>query len=250
MSDLDASLRFYCEGLGFAEVAAHEVGEEFGALMELDRVRLRSRMIARDGVTIELLGFDSPGVTGDGSRRPMNALGLTHLSLRVDDLEAAVRSCCEPIFDRPLKDISFGYVLLRLFQTSRRFNIEVQPQLVLLQKTLLNIEGLGRQLDPELDLWKTAKPYLENWMGEQMGWSGLLQQFKTEAPHFAHIFPQLPRLVHQALTRTGHETDSLVLAQLLQEQRTTNQLLKIFMFVAGGMVLGLILAQFLSALAE
>ena len=88
VSDLDASLRFYCEGLGFAEVAAHEVGEEFGALMELDGVRLRSRMIARDGVTIELLGFDSPGVTGDGSRRPMNALGLTHLSLRVDDLEA------------------------------------------------------------------------------------------------------------------------------------------------------------------
>ena len=169
---------------------------------------------------------------------------------RVDELEAAVRACCEPIFDRPLKDISFGHILLRLFQTSRRFNIEVQPQLVLLQKTLLNIEGLGRQLDPELDLWKTAKPYLENWMGEQMGWSGLLQQFKTEAPHFAHIFPQLPRLVHQALTRTGHETDSLVLAQLLQEQRTTNQLLKIFMFVAGGMVLGLILAQFLSALAE
>ena len=80
---------------------------------------------------------------------------------RVDELEAAVRACCEPIFDRPLAEISFGQVLLRLFQTSRRFNIEVQPQLVLLQKTLLNIEGLGRQLDPELDLWSTAKPALE-----------------------------------------------------------------------------------------
>jgi lactoylglutathione lyase len=88
VSDLDVSLRFYCEGLGFDEVAAHEVGEEFAALMEVDGVRLRSRMIAKDGVTIELLGFDSPGVTGDGSRRPMNALGLTHLSLRVDDVAA------------------------------------------------------------------------------------------------------------------------------------------------------------------
>jgi len=88
VSDLDASLRFYCDGLGFVEVAAHEVGEEFAALMEVEGVRLRSRMILKDGVTIELLGFDSPGVTGDGARRPMNALGLTHLSLRVDDVGA------------------------------------------------------------------------------------------------------------------------------------------------------------------
>ncbi len=88
VSDLGASLRFYCEGLGFAETAAHEVGEEFAALMEVEGVRLRSRMIARDGVTIELLGFDAPGATGDGSRRPMNQLGLTHLSLRVADVEA------------------------------------------------------------------------------------------------------------------------------------------------------------------
>jgi lactoylglutathione lyase len=88
VSDLGASLRFYCEGLGFEEVAAHEVGEEFAALMEVDGVRLRSRMIAKDGFTLELLGFDAPGVTGDGGRRPMNGLGLTHLSLRVDDVEA------------------------------------------------------------------------------------------------------------------------------------------------------------------
>ncbi len=87
VSDLDASLRFYCEGLGFVEGASHDVGQEFAALMEVDGVRLRSRMIARDGVTIELLGFDAPGVTGDGSRRPMNMLGLTHLSLRVGDVE-------------------------------------------------------------------------------------------------------------------------------------------------------------------
>jgi ubiquinone biosynthesis protein len=102
---------------------------------------------------------------------------------RVDELEAAVRACCEPIFDRPLAEISFGQVLLRLFQTSRRFNIEVQPQLVLLQKTLLNIEGLGRQLDPELDLWSTAKPALEKWINEQVGWRGLIDRLKLEAPH-------------------------------------------------------------------
>ncbi|MGD0881576.1 MAG: VOC family protein [Acidimicrobiales bacterium] len=88
VSDLDRSLRFYCEGLGFEEVAAHDLGEEFAALMEVDGVRLRSRMIAKDGFTLELLGFDSPGVTGDGERRPMNRLGLTHLSLRVSDIEA------------------------------------------------------------------------------------------------------------------------------------------------------------------
>jgi ubiquinone biosynthesis protein len=94
---------------------------------------------------------------------------------RVDEFESAIRAVCEPIFDRPLKDISFGKTLLRLFQTARRFEMEVQPQLVLLQKTLLNIEGLGRQLDPELDLWTTAKPFLERWMDDQMGWRSLLR---------------------------------------------------------------------------
>ncbi|WMW81501.1 ubiquinone biosynthesis regulatory protein kinase UbiB [Undibacterium cyanobacteriorum] len=148
---------------------------------------------------------------------------------RVDELEAAVRACCEPIFDRPLKDISFGQVLLRLFQTSRRFNVEVQPQLVLLQKTLLNIEGLGRQLDPDLDLWKTAKPYLERWMSEQVGWRGLSEKLRAEAPRYSHIFPQLPRLLHQALSHAaeGNQQD-LLLAKLLAEQKATNRLLRIF----------------------
>ena len=90
-------------------------------------------------------------------------------------------------------------MLLRLFQTSRRFNVEIQPQLVLLQKTLLNIEGLGRQLDPELDLWNTAKPFLERWMNEQVGWRGLLERLKNEAPRYAQLLPELPRLLHQAL---------------------------------------------------
>ena len=119
---------------------------------------------------------------------------------RVDELEAAIRTVCEPIFDRPLKDISFGKTLLRLFQTARRFEMAVQPQLVLLQKTLLNIEGLGRQLDPELDLWKTAKPFLENWMREQIGPRALLREVKAEAPGWMSILPRLPRLVHQTLT--------------------------------------------------
>ncbi len=137
---------------------------------------------------------------------------------RVDELEAAVRAVCEPIFDRPLKDISFGHVLLRLFQTSRRFNVEIQPQLVLLQKTLLNIEGLGRQLDPELDLWDTAKPFLERWMKEQIGWRGLLNHLKHEAPQWATLLPQLPRLVHQALATPPHAQLADELAALRDEQ--------------------------------
>jgi len=164
---------------------------------------------------------------------------------RVDELEAAVRACCEPIFDRPLKDISFGQVLLRLFQTSRRFNVEVQPQLVLLQKTLLNIEGLGRQLDPDLDLWKTAKPYLERWMAEQVGWRGLVDRLKAEAPRYSHIFPQLPRLAHQALTVAAErdvETKQL-LAQLLAEQRHTNRLMSFFVFFVGAFVVGAVAYQ-------
>lgn len=159
---------------------------------------------------------------------------------RVDELESAVRACCEPIFDRPLSDISFGQVLLRLFQTSRRFNVEVQPQLVLLQKTLLNVEGLGRQLDPELDLWKTAKPYLENWMKEQIGWRGLLDNIKIEAPRYSKLLPQLPRLAHQALTKAveaERRTDEL-LARMLIEQRRTNTMLSIMMYFGGGLLGG------------
>lgn len=160
---------------------------------------------------------------------------------RVDELEAAVRACCEPIFDRPLKDISFGQVLLRLFQTSRRFNVEVQPQLVLLQKTLLNIEGLGRQLDPDLDLWKTAKPYLERWMSEQVGWRGLIDKLRAEAPRYSHIFPQLPRLAHQALSRVAEGShQEQLLATLLAEQKATNRLLKGMLTIVLGIAIGVV----------
>ena len=128
--------------------------------------------------------------------------GWVPAKTRVDEFEAAIRTVCEPIFDKPLKDISFGKTLLRLFQTARRFEMEVQPQLVLLQKTLLNIEGLGRQLDPELDLWKTAKPFLERWMHEQMGWRALVRSVQEEAPGWANTLPQLPRLMHHALAES------------------------------------------------
>ncbi len=143
---------------------------------------------------------------------------------RVEALEGAVRACCEPVFDKPLKDISLGIVLLRLFQASRRFNVEIQPQLVLLQKTLLNVEGLGRQLDPDLDLWKTAKPFLERWMEEQVGLRGMEAKLRQEALQWSFLLPQLPRLMHGALTR-HRDADRLIdeVRLLRREQQLTNR---------------------------
>lgn len=131
--------------------------------------------------------------------------GWVSENTRANEFAAAIRTVCEPILEKPLKDISFGQVLLGLFQTARRFNMEVQPQLVLLQKTLLNIEGLGRQLHPELDLWSTAKPYLERWMKERAGVGGLWESLKRQAPELSHQLPELPVLAHQALSRMERE---------------------------------------------
>jgi len=164
---------------------------------------------------------------------------------RVDALEGAIRAVCEPHFDRPLKDISLGQVLMRLFQTSRRFNVEIQPQLVLLQKTLLNIEGLGRQLDPELDLWTTAKPFLERWMNEQIGWRGLLDRLQREAPRYAQMLPELPRLVHQALQRQPTLAEAALLPALLAEQRATRRLLQVLVWGAVGFAGGWLLTRLL-----
>ena len=163
----------------------------------------------------------------------------------VNELEAAIRACCEPIFDQPLKNISFGQLLLRLFQTSRRFNIEVQPQLVLLQKTLLNIEGLGRQLDPELDLWKTAKPYLERWMQEQVGWRGFVERLKVEAPQWGQIFPQLPRLLQQYLQNISltDRDQTHLLRAVLQQQKRITQLLDILIYGSLGLITGFLIHQ-------
>ncbi|MEW5966311.1 MAG: ubiquinone biosynthesis protein UbiB [Pseudomonadota bacterium] len=163
-------------------------------------------------------------------RRDYKAVALAHLEsgwvpadTRIDELEAAVRAVCEPVFDRPLKEISFGRVLLQLFQASRRFNVEIQPQLVLLQKTLLNIEGLGRQLDPDLDLWKTAKPFLERWMNEQIGFRALLKNLKAEAPKWAALLPQLPRLAHHALNENRLAQLEAGLALMLRQQQARNR---------------------------
>jgi len=144
---------------------------------------------------------------------------------RVDEFETAIRAVCEPIFSRPLKDISFGRVLMRLFQTARRFNMQVQPQLVMLQKTLLTIEGLGRQLDPELDLWVTAKPYLERWMSEQIGWRALVQHLKAEAPYWGTLLPQIPRLVHRFLNDSDNDRLPQYMRQLMLENRRQTTLL-------------------------
>ena len=170
--------------------------------------------------------------------------GTQPADTRVDELESAIRAVCEPYFDRPLKEISLGLVLMRLFQTSRRFNVEIQPQLVLLQKTLLNIEGLGRQLDPELDLWSTAKPFLEKWMLDQVGPKKLWDQLVAEAPRYAKLLPELPRLVHDFLKHRQGD-DNPQLQTLINEQRRTNRLLQRLMWCGVGFVAGLLVMQFL-----
>ncbi len=184
-------------------------------------------------------------------RRDYKGVALAHLEsgwvppdTRIDELEAAVRAVCEPVFDRPLKDISFGRVLLQLFQASRRFNVEIQPQLVLLQKTLLNIEGLGRQLDPELDLWKTAKPFLERWMNEQMGWRALVKNLQTEAPKWAALLPQLPRLAHQALNENRLAQLEAGLTVLLRQQQTRNRWLGLMAGVLAVVAAGIFILIF------
>ncbi|MEW5757595.1 MAG: ubiquinone biosynthesis regulatory protein kinase UbiB [Pseudomonadota bacterium] len=146
---------------------------------------------------------------------------------RVDEFEAAIRTVCEPIFERPLKDISFGRLLIRLFQTAQRFNMEVQPQLVLLQKTLLNIEGLGRQLYPDLDLWETAKPFFEQWMRDQLGWGRAVNEIKRNLPHWGEQLPQLPGLLTEVLQQmrhnhTGHASQQHQLEALREEIRRAN----------------------------
>lgn len=142
---------------------------------------------------------------------------------RVEELEAAVRTVCEPIFEKPLKDISFGHLLMSLFRTARRFDMEVQPQLVLLQKTLLNIEGLGRQLYPDLDLWVTAHPFLERWLKDRFHPKALWGQFQRYAPEWMEKFPQVPELIFgglqqlQSLSKVSHHLEAQT--QELQRQQ-------------------------------
>jgi ubiquinone biosynthesis protein len=201
-----------------------------GTLTEVDKEYLAQNFVAffrRDYKRVAELHIES---------------GWVPASTRVDELEAAVRSVCEPYFDRPLKEISLGLLLMRLFQMSRRFQVEIQPQLVLLQKTLLNIEGLGRELDPDLDLWATAKPFLEKWMLQQVGPQKFFEQIKAQAPHYAKLLPELPMLVHSYFKR-GHEgsgSDKLV-AELLLEQKRTNRMLQWMIGLTIGFAIGVVL---------
>ncbi|MEI7346440.1 ubiquinone biosynthesis regulatory protein kinase UbiB [Dickeya chrysanthemi] len=136
----------------------------------------------------------------------------------VEEFEFAIRTVCEPIFEKPLAEISFGHVLLNLFNTARRFNMEVQPQLVLLQKTLLYIEGVGRQLYPQLDLWKTAKPFLETWVKDQVGLPAMLRAFKEKAPFWAEKLPEIPELFYDSLRQ--HKMLKQNMDRLSNELRT------------------------------
>ncbi|MDH4050290.1 MAG: ubiquinone biosynthesis regulatory protein kinase UbiB [Rubrivivax sp.] len=202
-----------------------------GTLTEVDKEYLAQNFIAffrRDYKRVAELHVES---------------GWMPRGTRIDALEGAIRAVCEPHFDRPLKEISLGQVLMRLFQLSRRFNVEIQPQLVLLQKTLLNIEGLGRQLDPDLDLWTTAKPFLERWMNEQVGWRGLLERLANEAPRYSQMLPELPRLVHQVLQRQAAPPESPALLALLAEQRATRRLLQALAWGSLGFLLGALVTR-------
>ena len=168
---------------------------------------------------------------------------------RVDEFEAAIRTVCEPIFEKPLNEISFGNVLLRLFQTARRFNMEVQPQLVLLQKTLLNIEGLGRQLYPELDLWKTAKPFLERTMSEQLGARSFLRNLKESIPAWSDTLPDMPLLSHRFLEQattgklqvqwTSRDLKRLRLEMRRANRRSSNAIIGTGLIVTAAIIYGL-----------
>jgi len=179
-------------------------------------------------------------------RRDYHRVATAHLEsgwvppkTRIDELESEIRVVCEPIFDRPLKEISLGKVLVQLFRASRRFNVEVQPQLTMLQKTLLAVEGLGRELDPDLDLWVTAKPFLERWMSEQIGWRALRRRLEAEAPYLVQALPELPRLLHQRLQAPAAASDAALLA-LASAQRARNNWLAVLALLLAGVLVALI----------
>ena len=214
-----------------AETLGRYIALDFGivgSLSEFDKNYLAQNFLAffhRDYRRVATLHIESGWVPPD---------------TREEELEGAVRAVCEPYFDRPLAEISLGQVLLRLFQTSRRFNVEIQPQLVLLQKTLLNVEGLGRQLDPQLDLWKTAKPYLERWMHERVGLRGVRRKLEKEAGQWAELLPELPRLIHAQLSRPDVSTQ--VLQELREMRRARSQGNRLLMALTAVAALAVIVA--------
>lgn len=179
-----------------------------GSLNKEDKRYLAENFVAffnRDYRKVAELHVDSGWVPSDTS---------------IEDFEFAIRTICEPIFEKPLLEISFGHVLFNLFNTARHFNMEIQPQLVLLQKTLLYIEGLGRQLYPQLDLWKTAKPFLEDWLHRQIGLTGIISVFKEKAPYWAKKIPEIPDLIYGALNQHKYLFNSIdkFVVQLQRQQ--------------------------------
>jgi ubiquinone biosynthesis protein len=166
--------------------------------------------------------------------------GWVPASTSVDEFEFAIRTVCEPIFNKPLAEISFGQVLVNLFNTARRFNMEVQPQLVLLQKTLLYIEGLGRQLYPQLDLWQTAKPFLENWVKEQMGVKAVFKKIKENIPFWNEKLPEIPDLVYDYL-KAGKEKEhqQVTLLKQIQQQNQTNTMKIIYTILVSSLLISI-----------
>jgi ubiquinone biosynthesis protein len=178
-------------------------------------------------------------------RRDYRAVAQAHLDAgwippgtRVDDFEGAIRAVCEPIFDKPLREIYFGRVLMRLFEVSRRYRMDVQPQLVLLYKTLLQVEGLGRHLDPDLDLRRTAQPILEKWMSEQVGPRGVWKQIQHEAPMWARSLPQVPRLIHKVLSDDAPGRLERAIRELGEVQRRQSRILLAIAIILAAMAVG------------
>ena len=197
-----------------------------GTLTETDKQYLARNFLAffrRDYREVAQAHIDSGWVPSDVS---------------IDQFETAIRAVCEPIFNKPLKDISFGRVLIRLFYTARRFGLIIQPQLTMLQKTLLNVEGLGRDLDPELDLWKTAQPFLERWVSEQIGWRSVFKRIKKEAPHWGAVLPTLPRKIDAFLTQDFNQSAELKLElnRLKAEHKKQSRLINILVIVTIGLL--------------
>jgi ubiquinone biosynthesis protein len=168
--------------------------------------------------------------------------GWVPKNVNIEALESAIRSCCEPYFDKPLKDISLGLVLMRLFQTAKKFELNIQPQLILLQKTLLNVESLGRELNPDLDLWKTAKPILQRWVSEQIGMRSFVKTLRKEAPLWGKLLPQIPRMLHESLHENVHNTSNQdAIAKLINQQQKLDDKLNIIIAFVIGISFGFIL---------
>ena len=164
---------------------------------------------------------------------------------------AVIRQVCDPFFQKPISEISFGTVLLELFQTARQFNMEVQPQLVLLQKTLINIEGMGRQIYPQLDLWETAAPFMEGWMKQRIGFAGLLKRVGNNVPRWLDQLPELPDLAYQTLVDMGELAETSryqtrILIEVQQQLQTQNRR-AVFQRLGGLALIGALITLLLPA---